>query len=168
MPGLAFSTPRLRVLPIQDALTNPHRFKAELSQLLTPPVLAPLPPSLQLEGQSITRWIAIQSANSHILTIRDRDKAALIGLMLLHIEPAATPDCHLGYLIAESNWGKGFATELLAGFITFCRANFPAIRLLAGVDASNPASARVLEKAGFTPQPNPQNPTGTMFQLELP
>tara|TARA_R110000850_G_scaffold46105_3_gene116278 strand:- start:1296 stop:1802 length:507 start_codon:yes stop_codon:yes gene_type:complete len=168
MPRLAFSTPRLRVLPIQDALANPRGFNAELSQILTPPVLAPLPPSLQLKGRSITEWIATQSANSDVLVIRDRDKTALIGLMLLHIEPAATPDCHLGYLIAETNWGQGFATELLEGFIAFCRANFPAIKLLAGVDADNPASARVLKKAGFTAQPNPQSPTGTLFQLQLP
>jgi len=55
----------------------------------------------------------------------------------------------LGYWLAEEFWGRGIMTEAVAAFIDFCFENFPLRRIYAEVFANNPASARVLEKAGF-------------------
>jgi len=41
-------------------------------------------------------------------------------------------------------------TEAVTAVIDFCYENFPLRRISAEVFANNPASARVLEKAGFT------------------
>ena len=41
-------------------------------------------------------------------------------------------------------------TEAVAAVTDFCFANFPLRRISAEVFSNNPASARVLEKAGFT------------------
>jgi RimJ/RimL family protein N-acetyltransferase len=56
----------------------------------------------------------------------------------------------IGYWLGEELWGRGIATEALS-LVTehiFSRQNF--LRLFALPFADNPASVRVLEKAGYT------------------
>ncbi|HEU5246564.1 MAG TPA: GNAT family protein [Candidatus Udaeobacter sp.] len=55
----------------------------------------------------------------------------------------------LGYWLGENFWGRGIMTEAVAAFTDFCFNNFPLRRIYAEPFANNPASARVLEKAGF-------------------
>lgn len=56
----------------------------------------------------------------------------------------------IGYWLGEPFWGRGIATEALRAVTDYAFATFDIIRLEAGVFAWNPASARVLEKAGYT------------------
>jgi RimJ/RimL family protein N-acetyltransferase len=56
----------------------------------------------------------------------------------------------VGYWLGEDFWGRGIMTEVLTAVTDFCFNNFPLRRISAEVFANNPASARVLEKAGFT------------------
>lgn len=56
----------------------------------------------------------------------------------------------MGYWLGEQFWGRGIMTEAVAAVTDFCFENFPLRRISAEVFANNPASARVLEKAGFT------------------
>jgi ribosomal-protein-alanine N-acetyltransferase len=55
----------------------------------------------------------------------------------------------LGYWLGEKFWGRGIVTEAVAALSDFWFENFPLRRISAEVFANNPASARVLEKAGF-------------------
>jgi RimJ/RimL family protein N-acetyltransferase len=55
----------------------------------------------------------------------------------------------LGYWLGEEFWGCGIMTEAVAAFTDSCFENFPIRRIYAEAFANNPASARVLEKAGF-------------------
>jgi [ribosomal protein S5]-alanine N-acetyltransferase len=56
----------------------------------------------------------------------------------------------VGYWLGEEFWGRGVMTEAVTAVTNFCSENFPLRRISAEVFANNPASARVLEKAGFT------------------
>ena len=56
----------------------------------------------------------------------------------------------VGYWIGRAFWGRGIATDAVRAISSWAFANFDLCRLYAGVFAWNPASARVLEKAGFT------------------
>jgi RimJ/RimL family protein N-acetyltransferase len=56
----------------------------------------------------------------------------------------------LGYWLAEPFWGRGIVSEAVTRFSRFSLDEFGLIRLYAEPYASNPASARVLEKAGYT------------------
>lgn len=76
-----------------------------------------------------------------------------VGLMILFDtggeESKADIDVRIGYLLSEASWGRGLASELVKGFVSWARAQ-PSISTLAGgVSADNPASKRVLEKTGF-------------------
>ena len=57
----------------------------------------------------------------------------------------------LGYWVGKSYWGMGIATEAARKLISFAFNNLKAERLAAGWFYDNPASGRVLEKLGFTP-----------------
>src|SRR5437667_11849575 len=55
----------------------------------------------------------------------------------------------LGYWLSEKFWGRVIMSEAVAAFRDFCFTNFPLRRVFAEPFANNPASTRVLEKAGF-------------------
>jgi [ribosomal protein S5]-alanine N-acetyltransferase len=56
----------------------------------------------------------------------------------------------IGYWLGQEHWGKGVATAALGSFLSYVWDTFPVARLQASVFAWNPASARVLEKNGFS------------------
>jgi RimJ/RimL family protein N-acetyltransferase len=65
------------------------------------------------------------------------------------------PDVHraganVGYWVGEPYWGRGIATAAVKTLSAYAFATFPLERLQAEVFAWNAASARVLEKAGYT------------------
>jgi [ribosomal protein S5]-alanine N-acetyltransferase len=55
----------------------------------------------------------------------------------------------LGYWLGEELWARGVMTEAVGAFTDFCFDRFSLRRIYAEPFANNPASARVLEKAGF-------------------
>jgi RimJ/RimL family protein N-acetyltransferase len=71
----------------------------------------------------------------------------LVGACGLGRRPSGAIE--LGYWIARSHWGRGFATEAGRALVEIARAlGLPAIEGSHFLD--NPASGRVLEKLGFT------------------
>ena len=55
----------------------------------------------------------------------------------------------LGYWLGEPFWGRGIATRAVRALSEWVFSTTPVVRLYAHVFDWNPASARVLEKAGF-------------------
>ncbi len=61
-----------------------------------------------------------------------------------------TADISFGYLLARQHWNNGYMTEVLLAVFAFEFETLGASRLRATCDVENPASARVMEKAGMT------------------
>lgn len=78
--------------------------------------------------------------------ITRRSDGAPLGVIGLH--PHGDGAWELGYWLAVSAWGRGYATEAGAAIIADARAR-GVNRLTAGHFSDNPASARVLAKLGF-------------------
>jgi RimJ/RimL family protein N-acetyltransferase len=55
----------------------------------------------------------------------------------------------IGYWLAEPFWGRGIATEALAAVTSYAIETHGFTRVFAVPFATNPASCRVLEKAGY-------------------
>ena len=55
-----------------------------------------------------------------------------------------------GYALGRAHWGKGYMTEALRYLVDWALAQPEIFRAWAFCDAENPASARVMEKAGMT------------------
>ena len=55
----------------------------------------------------------------------------------------------IGYWLGEEFWGRGIVSEALRAVTDYAFATFDLCRIYAGVFEWNPASMRVLEKAGY-------------------
>ncbi len=129
----------------------------ELLLLLTPETLAFLPPSMQIDGtaENVREWVKAREAESSLLAVQDRQTGTLLGLLILTESLEAEGiEIRLGYLFAQHQWGKGYATELLTGLLDWCLKQEKSMRLVGGVENNNLASIRVLTKAGFKKAPN--------------
>jgi [ribosomal protein S5]-alanine N-acetyltransferase len=60
----------------------------------------------------------------------------------------------LGYAYARSHWGKGVASEAISSVIDWASRHLLDSEIFAEVFEDNPASARVLAKAGFVQKGN--------------
>jgi [ribosomal protein S5]-alanine N-acetyltransferase len=79
--------------------------------------------------------------------IESRDRDALLGATGLVFE---TPfRAQTGYVLATDAWGRGYATEALGAIVTLAR-RLAVRRLYALCHHQHRASARVLEKCGFS------------------
>ncbi|MGD0266719.1 MAG: GNAT family protein [Candidatus Methylomirabilota bacterium] len=56
----------------------------------------------------------------------------------------------IGIWLGESYWGRGIGTEAVRALTDFAFATFGVCRVYAGVFEWNPASMRMLEKAGYS------------------
>jgi RimJ/RimL family protein N-acetyltransferase len=75
--------------------------------------------------------------------------AAVGGIGIRLGEDVNRQTATLGYWLGEKFWRRGIMSEAVAVLTDFCFENFRLRRISAEVFANNPASARVLEKAGF-------------------
>ena len=169
MPLDRFKTDRLSVYDWRPAIrcraTREH-LEVSLRKLLTPPVLQHLPDPLQVrEGPGgMSDWIDARAGEGEVLIVEGKGDGQMVGLVILAADPhsAEMPTLHIGYLLGEAFWGRGLASELIGGLLSALRTK-GRIRLLGGVDRSNPASSRVLQKAGFVLDQDLSTPTTEIF-----
>lgn len=169
-----FETRRLAVQGWQSRLSDAQKRQnliADLGGILTPNVMRHLPDVLQVapDAQAIDGWISNRAAESSVMTITAKETGDLIGLLILarFSEPGAPVCLHLGYLFAETTWGKGYASEVLSGLIAWLRRKGQPVQLLGGVEIANPASAKVLQKNGFEKLADLSGTSATMFSLKI-
>lgn len=96
-------------------------------------------------------WVAHAGGQTPVVNfaiVVDGGAAGGIGVELGH--DVYHKSAEIGYWLGEPFWGRGIATEALRAVTDYAFATFDIIRLEAGVFAWNPASARVLEKVGYT------------------
>lgn len=79
--------------------------------------------------------------------IRAQDTGNLLGTIGLGIDGHKAT---LGYCLARDAWGTGFATEAVCAVVRVCQYRDEIWRIEATCHVANRASARVLEKSGFT------------------
>lgn len=78
----------------------------------------------------------------------DGEAAGGIGVFLQ--QDVARYSAELGYWLGEAHWGRGIMTGAVRGFTEYAFNAFELCRIYAAVFEWNPASCRVLEKAGYT------------------
>ncbi len=142
-------TPRLLLRPFVAAdAAAVHRAVAERDvAAMTASIPHPYP-----DGAALA-WIEAQPAafarGESVLfavTLAERGVVGAVGLQL----EAAHAKAELGYWIAKPLWGRGYATEAARAAVGHGFAALHLERIHARVMAANRASARVLEKLGFT------------------
>ena len=94
-------------------------------------------------------WIASlqdPSLPSLLITLPD-DGGRIVGSCGLHEDEGQV---EVGYWIEPGSWGRGYATEALRGVVSLAQLSGHR-RLVSRHAVDNPASGRVLRKAGFRP-----------------
>lgn len=143
-----FDTQRLRVDEWHTTVPDPGELAAIVATILRPATTEHLPAEWagDYDADRAHRWVTDRDAEGITSLALDRTTDRPVALLLA---TADGPDIRLGYVLATEAWGRGLATELVEGFVTWCRGAGVA-SIVAGVEAGNPASVRVLEKTGFT------------------
>lgn len=99
------------------------------------------------DAESFVTQVAGQNpARAQTFVIEHEDHGP-VGVMGLFEDQDPAPE--VGYWIGRPFWGRGYATEALEGALVWASKRWKRRALMAGHFADNPASGRVLEKAGF-------------------
>lgn len=152
-----FLTLRLSVGPWHGAADEHGIDLSEaVAAILSPTTTRALPPAWQGEytSERARRWIVERDGESPTLLVVDRYSGEPVGLMILYEdsnEHDAQVQLRIGYVIRESSWGSGIASELVSGLVDWARSQPPIGSIIAGVESQNAASARLLTKSGFRP-----------------
>jgi RimJ/RimL family protein N-acetyltransferase len=105
-------------------------------------------PYTAADAREWTTRVSAQAPVASFAIVVDGEVVGGIG-----VEPGADVfrrSAEIGYWLGEPFWGRGIATEALRAVTEYAFRTFDICRLEAGVFDWNPASARVLEKAGYT------------------
>ena len=152
----SFETERLSVSEWQAQPTDQR--EQDLVQVvvsvLTERVTRTLPTPWQgdYDAHRAGEWIADRNREGPTLLAVERSTGQAVGFVILFESITGCGngvDVRLGYVLAESAWGKGLASELIEGFVRWCRTRAEIRSLVGGVGKENAASVRVLEKNGF-------------------
>jgi RimJ/RimL family protein N-acetyltransferase len=165
---ISFVTPRLTVVEVEadTSLSERSQLLACVPTILTPAVVAALPPYFHGVSSPATAeaWLDRMLSQSRLLLVKSASDD-VIGFLFVYV--AQGNFAHIGYLLAQACWGKGLATELLQGFMTDVGNTQPWQKLVAGVDQTNAASAKLLKKLGFVEQVTDESDV-TVFEYILP
>jgi RimJ/RimL family protein N-acetyltransferase len=90
--------------------------------------------------------VRVRPENSFAIAVDD-EAVGGIGFTVQH--DVGRRSAEIGYWLGEEFWGRGLATQALIAVTDYAFANYDLCRMYAHVFEWNPASARVLEKAGY-------------------
>jgi len=102
-------------------------------------------PTTETEQQEWYESIC-EDDNVHLLICADGDPVGSIGL---HLKHDAWGNGEIGYSVAPEAWGNGYATDAVREISRYGFDERRLNKIYARAYETNPASNRVLEKAGF-------------------
>jgi len=146
----AYATARLRIEPM--VLADAQALFVVLSDLALYRYMAGPPPCTVAD---LARTIARREAHNAIPEVEPSLNWAIwlpSGQPVGHVQATlAAGEAWVGYALASSHWGLGYATEALHGLVARLREVSGIERCLGVVEADNSASIRVLGRLGFRP-----------------
>ncbi len=168
---LEFKTERLLVRSWQNyasTISDENAFAERIISILTPEVTKALPERWQGIDtiEKANEWIKARNEDSEVFTIQYAPENLVVGFLFLNGEYSSDPnliDLRLGYLFSEEVWGKGLGSELIKGLVEWCEKAGNISSISGGVEISNKASIRVLEKNGFSILPLDEPQEGMIF-----
>lgn len=149
LPAPHLHTTRLRLRPFTDTDADPlfaMHSKAVVMRYWDSPVWT--------EPDRAKRFIAIcrktedEGTGVRVVIERASDGAFVGWCGLFEWDPDYR-SASLGYCLDDAMWGHGYATETARALLQWGFDTMDLNRVQAEADTRNPASARVLEKAGF-------------------
>lgn len=139
---------RLRAWSPQDL----HVFRGLLDD---PQVWAYMPEPYPdpLTAEQAAALIELSNASNHHQVYAVERNGGIVGQVraLFEADPEDPGVVEISYWLGRAHWGRGIASDIVALFADRCFMDNPGVdTLIARVHRDNPASIRVLEKAGFS------------------
>lgn len=100
---------------------------------------------------NVKAWVA-QYEDPHFFRwiLEKKEDCALIGVIqLVRLQPEHDT-CSFAYMLGEDHWRRGYMTEALVRVFSFAFEELSLSSLTADHFTENPASGRVMQKAGMT------------------
>ncbi|QUD86555.1 GNAT family N-acetyltransferase [Phenylobacterium montanum] len=94
----------------------------------------------------LARMAALDYRREAVFAIEHEDDG-VVGLIGMHPTGQFGPE--IGYWLGRPWWGRGFATEAALALLSWIKQEKRARAVISGHFIDNPASGRVLQKAGF-------------------
>ena len=109
-------------------------------------------PDVEVTRNSIRNWIAsYTNPNYYKWTIcLKEDPEQVIGDISIVKMNEDDSSCEIGYVLGKAYWGNGMMTEALKAVLDFCFIQVGFQKVRARYVSLNPASGRVMEKAGMS------------------
>lgn len=85
----------------------------------------------------------------NLAIVRREDDAVLGWIGIGRADDQTLGELDFGYALRPAYWGQGYMNEALCALLSFCFWQLGAQSVYGECDARNPASARVMEKAGL-------------------
>ncbi len=96
-------------------------------------------------------WLAVAMQQEPETNFAIAVDGELVGTIGLHVgDDVYRQSAEIGYWLGEDYWGRGIATEAVSVLTDWAFANLGLLRIYALVFEANPASVKVLEKAGYS------------------
>ena len=96
-------------------------------------------------------WIKIANRDTTMLNVAiEVDRRAVGGLGIVFKDDVYRRTAEIGYWLGEAYWNRGFTSRAVEALSEYVFEHYDIVRLYAGIFEHNTASARVLEKAGYT------------------
>mgnify|MGYP005847309547 CR=1 FL=1 len=129
---------------------------------LPDPYPGPLSPAMARD------LIAVSNGASHHRVLAVEAGGTVMGQVRLLFAADGT-QAEISYWLGEGYWGRGIASEAVGAMTARAWADHPSLQAItARVHARNPASARVLAKAGYQRDPAADAAPWTMWRLARP
>lgn len=108
-------------------------------------------PNPQVTQASIERWLLhYQEENTYKWAIcKKEDPKQVIGDISVVSQDPQKEICEVGYILGKNFWGQGIMTEALKAVLHFLLLEVGFKEVKAKYVSLNPASGRVMEKAGM-------------------
>ena len=91
------------------------------------------------EGKTLFQW-----------GVERKEDTLIIGTTTLFHLDAGNARAEIGYILASSAWGHGYATEAISTLLAYGFGEMKLNRVEADIDPLNAPSARALERQGFS------------------
>jgi RimJ/RimL family protein N-acetyltransferase len=106
--------------------------------------------SLAQSEETIDRALAgYRDGSSLRFAVELPERPGLIGCVTLHKLDEQSRRCEIGYALARSHWGQGYATEAVRAALAYGFDTLALNRVEADIDPRNLPSARTLARLGF-------------------
>lgn len=107
-------------------------------------------PNPKLTQQIVQKWVeAYSDPTTFKWAITLKSTRELIGDISVVRINQDTNACSLGYVLSKKYWGRGLMTEALHAVIKYLITQVDFNRVEARHDSNNPASGKVMKKAGM-------------------